>query len=222
MERETLITEHISLARALATKFYGQRKNTGLDLDDFVSAAMLGLCEAAKSFRPEHNTKFAPFAFFRIRGAMYDLVRSSGAIPRSMFCEISAESDKVRYQMAKDLTELYSLKTIIEEYGLKLVFGNEELPEITYARDLNPEEATAESEARAYLKNLINQLPQDRKQVVSHYYYAEKTYREIEPLMGASSKSWICRLHKSALSTLRQNIEANSMRWELASALERN
>lgn len=221
---QNLITEHIALARALAIKFYSRRKTSGLELDDFVSAAMLGLCEAAKSFRPEQKSKFAPYAFFRIRGAMYDLVRTSGTIPRSMFCEISTEtsSGKVKYRMAKDLSELVSLQTIIEEYGLKLVFGADEMPEITYSRLPNPEVATACVEAKKYVRRLIENLPPDRKQVISHYYYEEKTYREIEPLMQGSSKSWICRLHKSALGSLKRSIQANNMRWELQSALGSN
>lgn len=218
---EKIVTEHIGLARALAVKFYNRRKNMGLELDEFISAAMLGLCEAARLYRPEQNNKFAPYAFFRIRGAMYDLVRSSGSIPRSMFCEISSlqqEGGKVKYRMAKDLSELTSLQTIIEEYGLKLVFGSDEMPEITYSRMLNPEEATARSEATHYIRNLVSNLPAERKQVLSHYYYEEKTYREIEPLIEGSSKSWICRLHKSALTSLRNTIEANSMRWDLQRA----
>ena len=219
-QRQELVSEHISLAKALAFKFYNRRRSMGLELDDFASAAMLGLCEAAKSFKPESNCKFAPFAFFRIRGAMYDLVRSSGTIPRCMFA-VEENRVSIKYQMARDLSELESLRTIIEEYGLKLIFSNNEMPELTYSRELDPEQKTAQREARSYIRNLINELSDEKQQVLDLYYFEEKTYREIEPELDGYSKSWICRLHKGALSSLRDAIETRHMRWDLEAALGR-
>lgn len=43
--------------------------------DDFESAALAGLCDAARTFDPSKGVKFATFASNRINGALFDIYR---------------------------------------------------------------------------------------------------------------------------------------------------
>jgi RNA polymerase sigma factor for flagellar operon FliA len=47
----------------------------GRDTDELLSAGMLGLVQAARSFDPHRDVKFATYAYLRIRGAVIDSLR---------------------------------------------------------------------------------------------------------------------------------------------------
>lgn len=70
-----LIVEHIPYAGRLATMFCKRHNLEGPVSEDIASAAVHGLCRAAKRFDPEHSVKFSTFAFSWVYGAMSDLVR---------------------------------------------------------------------------------------------------------------------------------------------------
>lgn len=71
-EQQALATRYLPLARALALPL---KMTWPSARDEFASAAMLGLVEAAESFDPERDVKFATFARHRIRGALRDVQR---------------------------------------------------------------------------------------------------------------------------------------------------
>ena len=220
-KRNDLVIEHLSLARAMAAKFFKRHKLPGLELEDFVSAAMLGLCEAAKKYDFESGNKFSSYAFYRIRGAMFDIMRSSATLPRTVYCEIKKgdEHSKFNFRTAKDISELISLQSVIEDYGICMHFGAKSHVELTYSRSTNPEKEYETKEAKSYLNDLVENLSEDRKTVVNEYYFNENTYKQIESKIGGKSKSWISRLRKSALGSLRNSIESSQMRMELETSL---
>ena len=223
-ERNDLVTEHIALARALATKFFKRHKLPSLELEDFVSAAMLGLCEAAKRYDFKSENKFSSYAFYRIRGAMFDLMRSSATLPRTVYCEVKKgdESSKFNFRAAKDISELISLQSVIEDYGISMHFGAKDCVELTYSAETDPEKEYEVKQAKSYISDLVENLSEDRKTVIQEYYFNEKTYQQIESRIGGKSKSWISRLRKTALDTLKTSIEANQMRWDLETTLAVN
>lgn len=68
---------HVAVARHLAWKF--SRRAPWLR-DDLVSAALEGLCEAARSFDPARGIRFWTHARLRVRGAILDEMRGSGVV----------------------------------------------------------------------------------------------------------------------------------------------
>src|SRR5205807_753874 len=74
-EQRELAAQFLPLARKLAKPLktmFAQWK------DEFESAACLALVEAARSYDPSRNIRFATFARFRIRGALMDVGRVMG------------------------------------------------------------------------------------------------------------------------------------------------
>lgn len=67
-----LATDYLPLARAIAAPF---KSRVPCAIDDFESAACLGLVEAAIRFRPERHSNFATYARRRIRGSLIDAWR---------------------------------------------------------------------------------------------------------------------------------------------------
>ena len=69
-------------------KFVAGRVGAGLpnsvDPGDLVSAGVFGLIDAVERFDPERGVKFETFAVPRIRGAVFDGLRSLDWVPRSV------------------------------------------------------------------------------------------------------------------------------------------
>lgn len=66
---------HLELARDLAS--HHARRWPGMR-NEFLSAALLGLCQAAADYDPAHGTAFPSYAFTRVKGAILDSARMAG------------------------------------------------------------------------------------------------------------------------------------------------
>lgn len=221
-ENIPLVIDHIQFATNLARQFYRQRKNLGIELNDFVGAALLGLCYAARCFDAGRGENFRTYAYFRIRGAMYDLLRRSGGVSRSHFGvlvsrknsydSIKHEADcKLRSQMpytfARDSSELIRLRSLIEDVGIRVHPSSERnTVEISYAEEVSPETVAGVSSMRRYIKRLIAELPERERNVIYYRYYERQSFDDMKELFGGMSKSWLSRLHMRALETLKERI----------------
>ena len=77
-----LVTSHMGLVKAIACRLF-KLFGGAVDLDDLVSMGSVGLMQAAARYRPDSSTTFSTFAYYRIRGAIYDGIKSSTPIPRA-------------------------------------------------------------------------------------------------------------------------------------------
>jgi len=64
---------HAPLVRSVAYALW--RRVGRVEMDDLVSAGMIGLMEAAERYDSERGTSFATFAYQRIRGSIIDEIR---------------------------------------------------------------------------------------------------------------------------------------------------
>jgi RNA polymerase sigma factor (sigma-70 family) len=71
-QQKELAAKYLPMAKALAKPL---KASWPLEREEFESAALLALVEAAQSFDPTRNVKFATFARYRIWGALRDVQR---------------------------------------------------------------------------------------------------------------------------------------------------
>lgn len=83
LDREQLILSHLPQVRLLATRLH-RRCPHQVELDDLVSAGVIGLIQAVDRFRPERGCQLKTLAEHRIRGAMLDYLRSLDHLPRAV------------------------------------------------------------------------------------------------------------------------------------------
>src|SRR5262249_23684757 len=83
-QRDALVEKHLSYAHAIAAEI-SKTLPHHVDRRDVVTAAELGLVEAANSFNHERTVQFTTFASYRIRGAAYDCLRKMGWLPKSLY-----------------------------------------------------------------------------------------------------------------------------------------
>jgi RNA polymerase sigma factor (sigma-70 family) len=144
--------------------------------DEFESAALLALVEAAQSFDPSRNVDFATFARHRLRGALLNAER-----------ELYSFSRRSR---AKHTPRFQSFEPDGEHRG-KIVGGGEEPP------------VGADLEAMDAVENWLRKLPALQSAAFRHIYLDGKTQEEAAALVGCS-KSAMSRLHQQTITWFHQ------------------
>ena len=218
-----LVIDHIDYAKRLARQFFYERQNIGVDLEDFEGAALLGLCDAACRFDETRGMAFQTFCFFRVKGAMYDLLRRGGGVSRRQFAALTRTSDgaaesedesteqpqsksssALPYAFARSTSALGSLASIIEEVGIRLHYNKEsQVTDISYAVESDPETQTAIANTRRYLSRILAELPERQRQLLELRYFEGQSFEEIRSSLDGVSKSWISRLHAKALNSVK-------------------
>ena len=81
--RERLVRQYAPLVKYVAGKVaVGMPHN--VEFDDLVGYGVFGLFDAIEKFDPEKHVKFKTYAVTRIRGAIFDELRSIDWVPRSV------------------------------------------------------------------------------------------------------------------------------------------
>ncbi len=217
-ERDRIVEEHLGLARALAVKV---RNRHGLkqDLDDLIASGNAGLVEAATRWDPGRGVAFSTFAYYRIRGAIYDGLRKQGLFSRRHLLRFDAGADAVMQEQVESggggaqgsgapggskerLTRLAgTLGEIAAIYVVSLDDGAR--PE---QADLDPPDIIDQldnREASVELRRVIKQLPVKERRLIRLHYFQQKSLAAAGAELGLS-RSWACRLHARAVRRLAQ------------------
>ena len=222
-DQQRLILENLSYARKQAQKFQSERKHCGFALEDYESAAFLGLCDAARRYDASSDVSFKGFAFLRINGEMNDLLRSSGFITRKQVRAIAnllgetAESGALRKVVRALTLNLKHFKEVVSDSGIKLHFDErDQLSDISYSNAFNPEEAVGEKALCQYLRSLIEKLPDRERLVIELKYYENLTFEQMRDQFKGATRSWLCRIHSRAIEQLRSLIIASEIKCDHA------
>ena len=89
-KRDSLIAEYMPYAASIASRVY-QGLSSVVEYEEVLCNARMGLLEAAKRFDKTQEVDFKTFAYYRIKGAIYDGLRKAGWIPRSLYTKIKFE-----------------------------------------------------------------------------------------------------------------------------------
>ena len=206
---DRLVETFRSYAQAIAAEI--QRKYPTVERDELRAAADLGLVEAANSFDPTRGVLFKTFAYYRIRGAVYDCLRKMGWFAKDP-ARLRFESGANEY--LKDYTEtapasgtpedaLRELEdlagTVVNSYFLSLTSLPEELPQSGHK---SAEERSIDLQMQQKVRKALAGLPARNRQILEAYYFQDETLESIGGRLGLS-KSWLSRLHAKSLEMLR-------------------
>ena len=81
--RESFIKQYAPLVKYVAGKVAANMP-ASVEFDDLVGFGVFGLIDAIDKFDPDKNVKFKTYAVTRIRGAIFDELRSIDWVPRSV------------------------------------------------------------------------------------------------------------------------------------------
>ncbi|MBI3394658.1 MAG: RNA polymerase sigma factor WhiG [Spirochaetia bacterium] len=199
-----------------------------VEFDDLVSYGSFGLLDAIEKFDPERDIKFKTYAMTRIRGAIFDELRSIDWIPRSIrqkakqLEEIigmlenklghTVEDEDIAKELGISVDELQSLLAKIS--GTTIVSLNDiwylgdDNDEVSFMEtiespaNLNPDALIEREEIKSVIVEAIKQLPDKEKKVIVLYYYEDLTLKEIGEVLEVT-ESRISQLHTKAIMRLR-------------------
>jgi RNA polymerase sigma factor for flagellar operon FliA len=192
--------------------------------EEFLSAGMLGLVEAADRFVPEKGNDFKAFAFFRVRGAVIDYVRSTCELNGSAYkilkaLEASQElqeaaQDKVRrdsFSSANSKLERivdYLTKSAISYKLVSSLQGQRE--EATRKDTESPEVLLSKKREAKKVRDSLATLSPKERLIIEQYYFNDVNLSEVAKEHAGLSKSWVSRLHDKAIEKLRDHYIKNS------------
>ncbi len=222
--RDELVEQHLHLVHSIADKLK-RRLGKTMEPGDVVGYGTQGLIEAAKKYDPRQGTAFSTFAYYRIRGAIFDGMRTMGWYSRGDYARFRAEERANEYMaaasereaveraakpagLAEDKSEDKSevLENIAEILG---GVATVHITSIEAARDAPddrfkaPDQAVLDAEGSARVRAAVAKLPAKERRLMELYYFADMNLEAAGRKLGLS-KSWASRLHTRAVNHLRE------------------
>ena len=176
--REKLILHNLRLVSHIVRKYYSTAKNQ----EDLVSIGSIGLVKAVDSFNPENGTRFATYAAKCIQNEILMHFRSQ----KKLSAEVSINETIDVDRDGNPLTYIDVIATednIEEEVDLKV--------------------------KSALVRRLVEQVLEERERQIIILRYGlgggePHTQREVAQMLGIS-RSYVSRIEKGALETLREH-----------------
>jgi RNA polymerase sigma factor for flagellar operon FliA len=223
-DRDRLLLEHLSTVRFVARRIH-ERLPQHVEMEDLVSAGMVGLIDAFSKFDHSKQVQFKSYAQFRIRGAILDSLRTLDWSPRELRRKGRAIEETIRtltgqYGRAPseveiaagmDLT-LQSYQHLLGELkGLEIGSlnlernedgGDDELSYLPGHESDEPLFRCLKGELRQRLIDAIETLPEKERLVLTLYYHEELTMKEIGLTLNVV-ESRVSQIHSAAVVRLR-------------------
>ena len=187
---EQLIHEHMPLVKTIANRFL-RRLPSSVAQEDLLGAGALGLIDSVTRRRGNDEGSFACYTRIRIRGAIFDELRSNDWLPR-------------RSRSAKP-------RQCVGEPPPVAMIHFDDLPakaDRTPAErspENNPHEALSRKRIADLLKQELDLLPPRDRLVLHLHYFKGMRLKEIGRLLGVS-EARISQIHHRALQQLKPRV----------------
>jgi len=222
--RERLLIEQLPQVRYIAQQIR-ERLPRHVLLDDLIHAGVVGLIDALKKFDCRKHVQFGSYAKFRIRGAILDSLRQMDWGPRDLRRQarrIEEANQKLRAVLGRNPTEpelAHELELNLAQ--LQKLFGDIDALEVGSLRTVSddgreldlceclsggngddPLTECLRSEMKNLLFRAISELAEKERQVLTLYYFEERTMKEIGATLGVG-ESRVSQIHAAAVLRLR-------------------
>jgi RNA polymerase sigma factor for flagellar operon FliA len=222
---DQLVREHLPLVQYVVSEV-AHRVPSHVSRSDLVSAGMLGLAQAARSFDPERGIAFDRFASTRIRGALLDELRGRDWASRSVRARargLQAAHEELTNRLGRTPTPeevarmldvpLDTVHKLVDDVHRATVLNYDSLvlegdaESFIANEDAGPEDTILDRERKAYLMDSVHALPERLQRVVIGYFFEERSMQELADELGVS-ESRISQLRAEALLLLKDGINS--------------
>jgi RNA polymerase sigma factor FliA len=216
------VVEYYPLAQAIAKRTHA-RLPKGIDLDDLVSSAVIGLMEAVERYDPSRGVAFRSYAKHRIQGAILDLLRATDWVPRTVRRQ-AERVESARKALAEklgrppEITELAEYLELPLDQIQQLVQSADTRPLLsldvpadeesgTPLIELVPDEEPAPDltfeahQLRRAAVDAIDALPERERVAIVLFYFHELSLDEVGAVLGVTG-SRACQLNARAIKRL--------------------
>ena len=226
--RNFLIVNYREIVRFTAERM-AMRIPNEVDFDDLMSAGLFGLMDAIGAFDPDRGVKFETYCTQRIRGAIFDELRSMDWVPRlvrartakfentrkqiEMETGDSATDNEISKRLQMDAEEYRKLKRDsrpVSQISLNRKWfetdSSKDVREIDVIKDTRQENPLMAVQQQDLQTLLTKGLSRAERLIVILYYYEEMTMKEIGVTLDLS-ESRVSQMHSSILARLKAQMQ---------------
>jgi RNA polymerase sigma factor FliA len=230
IDKDDLVMQELSQVYYIASRIR-ERLPQHVEMEDLVSAGVIGLLEATRSFDGSKNVQFKTFAKFRIRGAILDSLRETDWGSRYMrrrardIAEATTRLEaklgrhpsetEVAQELEIELDQLRKLKAQLDSLqiaGQQVSVSHDQSESFDLIEsapnldDPDPFDLFLEGEKKAHLAEAIAQLNEREQLILSLYYKEELTMKEISKVVGISL-SRVSQIREATMAKLKIALE---------------
>jgi RNA polymerase sigma factor FliA len=222
-DRQKLVDANVPFVRSIASKIKDQLPRE-IEFDDLYNYGMQGLLEAAERYDRRHGVTFQTFAYYRVRGAMFDGLRNMGWLPRHEYARLRFEERAAAY--LSNLTDREAgatsdaavvnvedeVRQVAEALGgVAAIFvttmeGQKEKGDVATGMTPTPQVDLERQERDVAVEAALKELPEKERRLLQLYYFEDRPLEEVGKIMGLS-KSWSSRLHARAVELLKDALK---------------
>lgn len=213
-EADELIDRYQDLVYKIAHRLQDNLPDE-VDIQDLVGWGYTGLLEAYHRYDESRQTRFATYAYYRIRGAMLDacpepLVDPSRNRAQTRCNEVLKTYAHVvqNHEGQAALEDRLSMLSDVSG-SLMVVFVLSDCPARALRPDAAPQNENLERRQSAQqVRRAIQELSDNEQRILEGVYFEDEAMTEIAEELDLSP-SWVSRLHTRALNRLRKVINEN-------------
>ncbi len=223
-DEDSLVRANLALVHYAVNEMIA-RLPRHINRDDLVSAAFLGLAQAARSYNADRGVSFEHFARTRIRGALLDELRERDWASRSVRAN-ARHLQKITDDLTNELGRVPTPREIESRLGVSSDEMNKLFDDVYRStvlhydalflesdhnaaiadREACPTRILEERETRGYLADAIMALPERLRIVVVGYFYDERPMQHIADELGVT-ESRVSQMRAEALVLLREAMQ---------------
>ncbi len=209
-----LIKKYLYLVKIVVNQIYPLLYGN-VDKEDLESYGIFGLIDAVRKYDLKKNVKFESYARIRIRGSIFDNIRTLSWFPRSFMDKVK-KIERLYQKKEEELGRTPTDEEMANELGVSVEKFRKTLAEIRgiglvsleerewEAKDYkyDPLTISLDESLRGVLKETVSSLPERERYVISLYYFEGLNFKEIAKILNLS-ESRISQIHTKTLLLLR-------------------
>lgn len=219
--RNQVASENLGLVWSVVRRFSGR----GYDLEDLYQIGCIGLLKCIDKFELSYDVKFSTYAVPMIMGEIKRFLRDDGMVKVSRSLKETAYKVYVTRErmvnemgMEPTIEELASCLEIDKEDIVVAMEANSEVESIyktIYQNDGNSiylidklvsvEDESQKAVNQLALEELMSDLDEKEKKIITMRYFEDKTQTEIAKIVGISQVQ-VSRIEKKVLLKMREQI----------------
>ncbi len=216
---DALVMQHQDYVKSLA-RGISKKLPRNVDFDDLVSLGQMGLITAAKQYEPGRGVAFTTFAYYRIRGSIFDGLRQMSGMPPPVRREASRlAGENETAEMAAEAAEASDdpeflakqLTTAIGRLGAIFLISksSEDGGELEAADTVTPSDELEAKESVELVRQALLQLTEEHRELIRLLYFEHRSMTDVATEMK-KNKSTISRRHAEAIDALKAILAPDS------------
>ncbi len=212
---EKLVDDNTGLVRSIAVRFMGR----GVDYEDLCQIGHIGMIKAIRNFDLERGTAFSTYAVPLIIGEIKRFLRDDGEIKvgreikrRSMIVYSAREKFVSENGYEPSVSQLAAMSGLSQEETVECISAtakaislSEQVSEDSTLEDLIGRDFSNEINEKIALKQSIEALPNDEREVILLRYFKGMTQSEVGRVLGMTQVT-VSRREARALERLKQEL----------------